>query len=351
MALVSSLIAAAGRYSRVARAAAYAHARLAESARRPKSAAARPGQRGQVAPPRAAWFVEGHTADLVPVPVPVAYERHGVGEPLVLLHGLGHHRQAWDEVVPLLADERETIAMDLPGFGQSPDLDPAVPRDLETAVAWLATVFAALDVERPHVVGHSLGGLIALRLGQAGLVRSVTAIAPAGFWTDTERRYTYTVLTMARHGVRLLPDEAMGRLVGTVAGRAFLTGTLYGESGLWAPETVMTALRTLRDSEAFTATLRAGRAPGLFTGDIPDVPVTIAWGTRDRLLPPRQAARVKAKIPHARLVPLPGCGHVPMIDAPELAARVILEATGSPGEASPARQSPNRTASGRARPV
>ncbi|KUO20087.1 alpha/beta hydrolase [Streptomyces dysideae] len=257
----------------------------------------------------------------------VAYERQGTGEAVVLLHGLGCHRQAWDAVVPLLTGRREIIAMDLPGFGQSPDLDRGVPRDLETAVAWLGSVFTALGVERPHVVGHSLGGLIALRLGQAGLARSVTALAPAGFWTPAERRYAYALLTAAHQGVRLLPDRALEALADTAAARAVLTGTLYGQASLCPPHAVASALRMLRDSAAFQATLRAGRAPHLFAGDIPDVPVTIAWGTRDRLLPPKQAARAQAMIPGARLVPLPDCGHVPMLDAPELLARVILQAT------------------------
>jgi pimeloyl-ACP methyl ester carboxylesterase len=274
---------------------------------------------------RAAWFVEGRAADLGPVRV--AYERQGAGEPVVLLHGLGSHRLAWDPVVPLLTGHREVIAMDLPGFGQSPDLYPGVPRDLATAVGWLGSVFTALDLERPHVVGHSLGGLIALRLGQAGLARSVTALAPAGFWTGAERRYAYAVVNAARQGVRLLPDPALEVLVRTAPARAALTGTLYGRSELCPPHTVVAALRTLRESAAFRATLRAGRAPGLFTGDIPGVPVTIAWGTRDRLLPPRQAARVHLMIPDARLVPLPDCGHVPMLDAPELVAQTILHAT------------------------
>ncbi|MCW2948725.1 MAG: alpha/beta hydrolase fold protein, partial [Actinoallomurus sp.] len=64
-----------------------------------------------------------------------------------------------------------------------------------------------------------------------------------------------------------------------------------------------------------------------FTGDIPDVPVTIAWGTRDRVLPPRQATRATTMITQARLIWLPDCGHVPMNDAPELIARIILQAT------------------------
>ncbi|MEV0633481.1 alpha/beta fold hydrolase [Streptomyces sp. NPDC050619] len=293
---------------------------------RREAAPTQDGERGHVVvEPRAAWFVEARAAGLGPVTV--AYERQGTGEPVVLLHGLGCHRQAWDAVVPLLTERREIIAMDLPGFGQSPDPDPDVPHDLETAVAWLGSVFTAMGVERPHVVGHSLGGLIALRLGQAGFARSVTALAPAGFWTPVERRYTYALLTAAHESVRLLPDRALEVLVDTALARAVLTGTLYGQAALCPPHAVASALRMLRDSTAFQATLRAGRAPDLFTGDIPDVPVTIAWGTRDRLLPPIQATRAHAMIPGARLVPLPGCGHVPMLDAPDLLARVILRAT------------------------
>ncbi|WP_316959542.1 alpha/beta fold hydrolase [Streptomyces sp. TRM68367] len=270
-------------------------------------------------------FAEARAEGLMPVAV--AYERQGTGEPLLLLHGLGYHRRAWGRVVPLLGEDYQTIAIDLPGFGQSPDLGPGVPRDLDTAVAWLEALLAELGVHRPHVAGHSLGGLIGLRMAQAGLARSVTALAPAGFWTPAERRYTYAVLNAARRGTRLLPEAAIARLAGSAAGRAALTGTLYGRPDLCPPEETLATLKTLRNSQAFTATLRAGRVPRLFAGDVPGVPVTIAWGTRDRLLPPRQAARAKAMIPAARLVPLPGCGHVPMSDAPELVARVIQGAT------------------------
>ncbi|MER5177362.1 alpha/beta fold hydrolase [Streptomyces sp. NPDC002896] len=331
MALLSSFIAVADRPGRTARAAA-AYVRRHLIAGQPQSDGAGRHEAGTVVvPPSAASFVEGRAAGLGPVTV--AYERQGAGEPLVLLHGLGYHRQAWGAVVPLLADSHDTIALDLPGFGESPDLDPTVPRDLETAAAWLGAVFEELGVTRPHVAGHSLGGLIALRLGQAGLARSVTAVAPAGFWTGAERRYAYAMLTAARQGVRLLPDEAVAWLARSPAGRAALTGTLYGKSGVCPQETVLASLRALRDAAAFGSTLRAGRDGVLFSGDIPGVPVTIAWGTWDRVLPPWQAYRVKAMIPDARLVPLPGCGHVPMNDAPELVARVILEAAGLPQDA------------------
>ncbi|MER6013242.1 alpha/beta fold hydrolase [Streptomyces bluensis] len=330
MALISSFIAAVDRPGRSVRAAAgYLHDLLAAAPPGPESGRRRDSG-GVAAPARTASFVMGSAAGLGPVTV--AYEQQGTGEPLVLLHGVGHHRQAWDAIVPLLAGQRKTIAMDLPGFGESPDLDPTVSRDLPTAVAWLGAVFAELGMERPHVVGHSLGGLIALHLGQAGLARSVTALAPAGFWTDAERRHTYSMLAAARQSVRLLPDTAMVRLAHTAAARAALAGTLYGRPDRCPPETLVSDLRALRDATAFNATLRAGRAPGLFTGDIPDVPVTIVWGACDRILPPRQAARVLAMIPRARLVELPDCGHIPMNDAPDLVARIILEATPSASE-------------------
>ena len=129
-----------------------------------------------------------------PVPTPrgpedvtVSYARVGRGEPLVLLHGIGHHRQAWDPVVDILATEREVIAVDLPGFGASPALPDGLAYDLSTTNTVLAALFEALDLDRPHVAGNSLGGLLALELGRGKLVRSVTALSPAGFWTQAER--------------------------------------------------------------------------------------------------------------------------------------------------------------------
>ncbi|MER6948450.1 alpha/beta fold hydrolase [Nonomuraea sp. NPDC000554] len=259
-------------------------------------------------------------------PMTVAYERRGTGEPVVLLHGIGANRQAWDAVMPSLTAEHEVITVDLPGFGESPDLPDGLPHDLPTVVAGLGAVFAALGLERPHVVGHSLGGLIALRLGQAGLARSVTAVAPAGFWSHAEQWYAFTVLNAARQIARL-PEPITAWLSQTILGHAALTGTLYMRADLSTPEAVVASLRALRQAVGFQATMRAGRARDLFVGDIPGLPVTFAWGTGDRVLPAWQAARAAAMLPMARMVWLPGCGHVPMNDAPQLVAQVILQAT------------------------
>ncbi|MGW1883836.1 alpha/beta fold hydrolase [Streptomyces sp. NPDC001970] len=256
--------------------------------------------------------------------VSVAYERIGTGEPLLLLHGIGHHWQAWEPILPLLAPDRDVIAVDLPGFGASPALPDGVSYDLSTVVPVLGALCEALGVERPHVAGNSLGGLLALQLGREKLVRSVTALSPAGFWTESERRYAFGTLLAMRQGARMLPPAVIGRLSRTAAGRAALTSTIYARPGRRSPEAVIAETLALREATGFRQTLDAGRRV-LFTDDVPGVPVTVAWGTRDRLLLRRQGIRAKHAIPGARLVRLPGCGHVPMNDDPALVARVVLD--------------------------
>ncbi|MEU1629323.1 alpha/beta hydrolase [Streptomyces sp. NPDC020096] len=258
--------------------------------------------------------------------VTAAYERHGSGEPLVLLHGIGHHRQAWDPVAGALAAQREVIAIDLPGFGESPAQPTSIPYSLDSAVEVFAAMFTSLGIERPHVVGNSLGGLIALHLARAGQVRSVTALSPAGFWTEPERIYAFTVLSTMRRGALLLPPATVERLSRTAAGRAALTGSIYNRPGRRSPEAVAAETRALREAPGFEATLSAGRKGALFDGGIPGkIPVTIGWGTRDHVLVRRQGIRAKRVVPHARLIRLPGCGHVPMNDDPRLVTRVILD--------------------------
>ena len=88
----------------------------------------------------------------------LAFTRRGAGAPLVLLHGLGSSRRAWDPVVPALAERFDVLAVDLPGFGDSkpfpPQLEP-LPAALAAAVDGL---LENVGTEAPHLVGNSLGG-------------------------------------------------------------------------------------------------------------------------------------------------------------------------------------------------
>ncbi|GHH12281.1 alpha/beta fold hydrolase [Streptomyces lanatus] len=259
-----------------------------------------------------------------PRSVSVSYARVGTGAPLLLLHGIGHHRQVWDPVIPVLAAERDVIAVDLPGCGLSPALPDGLAHDLPAMSVLLRALCEALELERPHVAGNSLGGLLALDLGRANLVRSVTALSPAGFWSQLERQYAFTVLTGMRRTAERMPLPLVEWLSRSAAGRAALTSTIYAHPGRRTPESVVAETVGLARAEGFFETLRSGRDLR-FTDDVSGIPVTVAWGSKDRLLVPRQGIRAKRIIPRARLVRLPGCGHVPMSDDPALVARVLLD--------------------------
>ncbi|NEA48834.1 alpha/beta fold hydrolase [Streptomyces sp. SID10815] len=259
-----------------------------------------------------------------PQPVTLSYARVGAGEPLLLLHGIGHHRQAWDPVIHLVAGERDVISVDLPGFGASPALPDGLRHDLPTVNAALGALCEALEIGRPHVAGNSLGGLLALEMGRTGRARSVTALSPAGFWTEAERRYAFGVLQAMRGIAARTPLPLVERLSRSAAGRTLLTSTIYARPARRSPEAVVAETLALAGASGFEETLRAG-VDVRFTHDVTGIPVTVAWGLKDRLLVPRQGVRAKRIVPHARLVRLPGCGHVPMNDDPALVARVLLD--------------------------
>jgi pimeloyl-ACP methyl ester carboxylesterase len=246
--------------------------------------------------------------------VRLAHDRTGEGPPLVLLHGLGMSREVWRPVVPLLAREREVIAVDLPGFGQSSP-GPGTMAGLADAVA---AFVAWLGIERPHVAGNSLGGGVALTLGATGRARTVCALSPVGFDAGREGTYQRAVLTVTR---LLAPATAL--LAGTRAARTVSCSHVAARPWRIPREDVLQWGRATAGAPSYWALLRAD-----WSVEPPGCPTTIAWGDRDRLLIfGRQAPRARRRLPDARHVVLRGCGHVPTWDDPALVARVLLEAS------------------------
>ncbi|MDQ0814641.1 pimeloyl-ACP methyl ester carboxylesterase [Streptomyces sp. B3I7] len=165
--------------------------------------------------------------------------RLGTGEPLLLLHGIGHHRQAWDPVIDILAAERDVIAVDLPGFGASEALPDGLRHGLPAMSTALGALCDTLGTDRSHVAGNPLGGLLALEPGREKRIRSVTALSPAGFWTPVEQRYAFGILTAMRRAARGLPLPVVERLSRSAAGRAVLTSNIYARPGRRSPEAVV----------------------------------------------------------------------------------------------------------------
>ncbi|KAA1421718.1 alpha/beta hydrolase [Nocardioides humilatus] len=243
----------------------------------------------------------------------LAYERFGSGEPLVLVHGISHRRQAWYPVAEQLAEHREVILFDLPGHGDSPDLVPDGRPVKELLQDQLLELFFELGLERPHIAGNSLGGRIALEAAADGLVSSATGLSPAGFWKG-ERDFAYirahfaVLLTGARIAQPLAPTMARSSLA-----RKLMLASLMTHGERLDRDRVVGDLNKMVRARTALKTIIGGAFP--FDGEIADdIPVTIAWGTKDRLLLPYQAERARKQLPQAEHVWLEGSGHVPMSD-------------------------------------
>jgi pimeloyl-ACP methyl ester carboxylesterase len=252
----------------------------------------------------------------------LAFDSHGTGPPLVLLHGTGSHRGMWDPVVGTLARERRVIALDIPGFaGSATESAEPTPAGFTT---YLERWFAEQGLGRPHVAGNSMGGGLALELARRHAVASATALSPVGFWTPRELAFAQRSLRASRAIVKRL-RPATPALTRTAAGRVAMFSQIYGRPWRMSPADAMAAVDAFLDAPAFEPALEAFGHYRFGAGDeLRGVPVTVAWGTRDALLIPRQAARARRLLPWAQHVALRGCGHVPCHDDPEAVAAVLL---------------------------
>jgi pimeloyl-ACP methyl ester carboxylesterase len=248
---------------------------------------------------------------------PLAHDRTGQGVPLALLHPLGADRHVWDPVIPYLRDRRELIALDLPGFGQSPALAGHAP-DPRALAAAVAEHLASIGIDRPHVVGNSLGGWVALELGLSGQAASVTGIAPAGLWPEPLVARAAIAYRLARS---LQP--AAGWFAATRPGRALLLSGAVAYPRRVPPPAARHLVDAYGRASDFVAVNDAMRA-GLFAGlERIRCPVTLVWPDHDRLI--RRPVWVPDRIGN---VVLSGAGHIPMWDAPEALAEILVNATG-----------------------
>jgi pimeloyl-ACP methyl ester carboxylesterase len=253
----------------------------------------------------------------------LAYERRGAGAPLVLIHGTGGRRQVWAPVLDRLAAQRDVIAPDLPGFGDSPPhSQPVVTPELYAEA--VTGLLDRLGVDTAHVAGNSLGGGVALVLGASGRARSVTALSPIGFWTPQESDFCRASIVGSTVVARtLLPLAPV--LLGNPVGRAALLGQLVARPWRLAPADAVANSRAFARAQGTRPALDGYRRWRFVPSRPLPCPVTIAWGQRDRLLLPRQGQRARRAVPGARHVTLRGCGHAPMWDDPDQVAAVLLE--------------------------
>jgi pimeloyl-ACP methyl ester carboxylesterase len=194
---------------------------------------------------------------------------------------------------------------------------------MENACEHLADQFAAWGITKPHVVGNSLGGAIALELGARGLVSSVTALSPAGFFGHVGRLQALVPLFLLRLTAFVTPKPIIRFLSERDWGRRLIGWVLYSHPERQDAAGTYGDAMALKYATAFERTAISGVSYS-FDSQVP-VPTTIAWGTKDRILPYSQSKTARQRLPQARHVDLVGSGHVPMGDDPELVLRVIVK--------------------------
>ncbi len=239
------------------------------------------------------------------------------GEALLLLHGLGGSSAVWDPVIGRLAAKREVLALDLPGFGSTPQLAPQIEPTAANLAAALHEACAARGIDRPHVAGNSLGGWVGLEMGRAGWAASVTAISPAGLWRAPIGPRRLDSRLWAR---RLRPFVSLA--LHTRRTREAMLATFAAHPERIPPKAGRALVLGWIDASGYEGANRAMRTHVFEPGGYPSIPVTLAWGELDRLVaPPRPERRPEG----ARYLVLPGVGHTPMWDDPDLIAETLLQ--------------------------
>ena len=252
----------------------------------------------------------------------LAYTRSGVGGTLVLLHGLGLSRQSWNPVIPALAARFDVIAVDLPGFGDS----HPIPAQAEPTPAALAAAVAGLleelGVTSPHLAGNSLGGWVTLELAATRPAASLTLLSPAGLWPDGAPGYPKASMRATRW-LTAHASRPLSRLVAHPLGRAIVLGQTHGRPMRITAGYAQAAIHAMGACPGFDATFTA-TAPRRYLATTPiSAPVTVAFGSRDRLLLRHQSRYPFQLPPGTRVEALPGCGHVPMADNPRAVTALI----------------------------
>jgi pimeloyl-ACP methyl ester carboxylesterase len=263
----------------------------------------------------------------------LSFLRAGSGPPLLLLHGIANNCQTWAEVIPRLAESHTVIAPDLLGHGESDK--PRGDYSIAAYANGLRDLTSVLDIEQATIVGHSLGGGIALQFA----------------YQFPERCQRLALVGSGGLG----PELSAGLRAATLPGAELVLGALTGVSGplrvgfqglsrianvtrlqrLHDLAEAGDALLALKDVEARRAFLRTLRGVADARGQAVSaldrlylanaVPMLVIWGSRDPIVPALHAETVRELVPTARVEVFQGAGHWPHLDDPDRFCDLLLD--------------------------
>ena len=262
---------------------------------------------------------------------PVTYHKMGQGPPVLLVHGITSSSRTWKAVMPRLAERYTVIAPDLLGHGRS--AKPQGDYSLGAYASGIRDLLVALDVPKATVVGHSLGGGIAMQFGYqfpdrigrlvlvdtGGIGREVNIALRAAALPGAE--FVLPLLfTPTLHDAGLKVRNILSGF--GIRGSADVEGVAEGFASLTEADARRAFVNTVRSVIDPTGQ-RVSAADRLYlTSDIPSM---IVWGDRDRIIPVSHADLAHELMPGSRLEIFPGAGHFPFNDDPDRFIRVFDE--------------------------
>jgi pimeloyl-ACP methyl ester carboxylesterase len=275
----------------------------------------------------------------------IAYRQAGQGPVLLLIHGIASESATWGSVMGQLARRHTVLAPDLIGHGGSSK--PRGDYSLGAHASELRDLLAALGHERATLVGHSLGGGIAMQIAyqfpelcerlvlvdSGGLGREVNALLRLASLPGSELVLPLLAATRLLDAARLA-SGALG-LVGLRAGTD-LREIARGHASLADPRARAAFVHTLR-SVVEPGGQRVNASNRLYLAR--HIPILLMWGRRDRIIPFAHGEATHRQIPHSRLEEFAHSGHFPQLDEPRRFERVLCDFVDStaPAELSPER--------------
>ena len=268
-----------------------------------------------------------------------ALELEGDGPPVLLLHGFADSADTWRRTLERLARAgRRALAVDMPGFGAAGRLQrgPVLPQ-LDAFAAAAADHLAQESGEAPVVAGNSLGGCVALRLGErrGADLAGIVPVAPAGL----EHPGWFRIIESAPlvRGLLVSPLPLPERVVRGAVGVAYRQ-LAFARPRAAASDVVAAFTSHHRDRRAVAGYLDTGRRL-LGELDFPfrleaiDCPVLLVWGENDRMVPSRGSRRILDAVPHTTYELFERCGHCPQVEEPDRFARLLLDFAAAPDAA------------------
>ena len=270
----------------------------------------------------------GMREDVVVLPsgLKVNYMRAGRGEPLLLIHGIGHSARAWDRVMPALAEDFDVIALDMPGCGRSDK--PNTDYSLGPQAAAVRYFLDALEIREATIVGHSLGGGVAMTFSYLypERVSRLALISSAGLGKEMSVIFRAANLPVApAYVMRAIfhPRVRVGRNIVLELAGAAGADPLFARKGAYSRHTAE-MLEAMEDRAAQRAFLGMLRSSSNVLGQAisaldrlhlaEQYPVLIIWGRDDLVFPVSHGRRAARLLPKARIEVFEDCGHMPQLE-------------------------------------